>query len=126
MTITVSSTNLYRRKLIRGLISLSRRLNMKILKEVARELAKSKRKRTAVNISKLNRYASENEIVVVPGKVLSSGTLEKKLTVIAESFSVKAFEKIKSAGGRPILLSELLEDERLQEELKGRPKRLIK
>ena len=126
MTVAISSTNFYRRKLVRGLISLSRKLDMKVLKRVAQELAKPRRRRVAVNVSKLNRYASESEIAIVPGKVLSSGALKKKLTVIAESFSTRAFEKIKSAGGRPILLSELLENESLQEELKSKPKRLIK
>jgi len=61
-----------------------------------------------VNISRLDRYASENETVVVPGKLLGSGEIDKKLTVAAYRFSGQAKEKIVNAGGQNLSIEELL------------------
>jgi len=49
-------------------------------------------------VSKINRYSEANDTIVVPGKVLSTGTIEKRVTVAALAFSKKAFEKISSIG----------------------------
>ncbi|MEM0344198.1 MAG: 50S ribosomal protein L18e [Thermoplasmata archaeon] len=61
-----------------------------------------------VNISRLDRYAGENEIVVVPGKLLGAGETTKKLTVAAFKSSAQAREKILRAGGRSMSIEELL------------------
>jgi len=61
-----------------------------------------------VNISRLDRYASENETVVVPGKLLGSGEIDKKLTVAAYRFSGQAKDKISKAGGQNMSIEELL------------------
>ncbi len=84
--------------------------NAKVWHRVAELILRPTRKRVEVNLSKINRYAKENEIVVVPGKVLGSGTLDKPVTVAALSFSKGAILKIKSAGGKAITISELLKE----------------
>jgi len=61
-----------------------------------------------VNISRLDRYASENETVVIPGKLLGSGEIDKKLMVAAYRFSGQAKEKIANAGGQNLSIEELL------------------
>ena len=53
-------------------------------------------------------YSSEDEIIVVPGKVLGSGEISKKLTVAAYKFSEQAIEKIKAAKGTSMELEELI------------------
>ena len=63
-----------------------------------------------VNVGKLNRYASEGEIVVVPGKLLGAGQIEKKLTVAAFRFSGQAREKIEKAGGKNVSIEELVKE----------------
>ncbi len=77
---------------------------------VADLLERPRRRRVAVNLSKINRYASEGEMVVVPGKVLGSGTLEKRVVVAALAFSGKALEKIKASGGRAVTLQEAVRE----------------
>jgi large subunit ribosomal protein L18e len=66
--------------------------------ELAGELAAPTRKQASVNIGRLNE--GEKETLIVPGKVLSSGEIEKgkKLKVYAIKFSEKAEEKLKKAG----------------------------
>ncbi|MHC1599068.1 MAG: 50S ribosomal protein L18e [Candidatus Methanofastidiosia archaeon] len=65
---------------------------------LAKKLSKPSRAQCEVNISKLNRYTQEGEIIVVPGKVLGSGELDHKLTVAAYNFSQSAREKIGKIG----------------------------
>jgi large subunit ribosomal protein L18e len=68
--------------------------------EVARVLSTSRRKRINLNLSEINKNSSDGEIIVVPGKVLSLGELEKKVKVVALNFSDRAKEKILSAKGQ--------------------------
>jgi large subunit ribosomal protein L18e len=99
------STNIHLRKLISDL----RKQSKPIWKRVAEDLEKSRRNRRVVNLSRINRYSKEGEVVVVPGKVLGDGVLEKKLDIAAFQFSQSAIEKIKNAGGNAMTIKELLE-----------------
>lgn len=83
--------------------------NIPFLIEIAKKLEISRRRRPEVNLSKLNKVCKENEIVIVPGKVLSSGILKKPLTVAAASFSMSSIEKIQKVGGKVITIRELIE-----------------
>jgi len=65
--------------------------------ELAGMLSSPRAKRTNMNLSKINDEAKEGEVVVVAGKVLSQGELDKKIKVVALSFSAMAREKIAKA-----------------------------
>ncbi|MBU0627804.1 MAG: 50S ribosomal protein L18e [Nanoarchaeota archaeon] len=78
--------------------------------KVASDLERPTRKRTIVNLSKLNNFTKENETIVVPGKVLGSGILEHKLTISAYQFSEGAAEKIAKNGSKIIPLNELIKE----------------
>ena len=71
--------------------------------EVAKELAKPKRRWSAINLKELSHVDGD---LVVPGKVLSAGELSAKKRIVAWSFSEKAREKITQANGEAILLSD--------------------
>ena len=60
-------------------------------------------------MSDINRHAEADETILVPGKVLSNGELDKKVNVVALKFSAKAQEKIESAGGECISIDEIIE-----------------
>ncbi len=77
-------------------------------KRIAKDLAKPSRQRRSVNLYKINNYAKGNEIVCVPGKVLSVGEITKKIDVAALNFSVPAREKILKLQGRVMTIQELL------------------
>jgi len=81
-----------------------------IWKRIANDLEKPTRKRRVVNLSRINRYTKENEIIIVPGKILGAGILEHKLTISAFQFSDGAKEKIEKAGSKIIPLLELSKD----------------
>ena len=102
-------TNIVLRKTIRILYKASREHNAPIWRAIAEELEKPRRRRRVVNISRINRYTREGDVVVVPGKVLGAGTIDHPVTVAAIAFSKTALEKIRAAGGKAIHILDLLE-----------------
>lgn len=101
-------TNPKLQELIRELNKKSIEEKVKIWKRVASDIKKSTRQRRIVNLSRINRYAKENETIIVPGKVLGSGALEHKVKIAAYSFSNSAEEKIKEAGAEAMSIEELM------------------
>jgi large subunit ribosomal protein L18e len=76
--------------------------------EVAELLSGSRRNRINLNLTELNGIeASEKDILVVPGKVLSEGQVEKKLKIVALGFSERAKEKLLKSGCK---ISTILEE----------------
>jgi large subunit ribosomal protein L18e len=80
----------------------------KIWALLASEMSKTRRRRITVNLSRLNRISSPGEILLIPGKVLGTGSLNHRLDIAAESFSVAAQEKIINAGGQCLTIEELV------------------
>jgi len=68
-------------------------------KEVAEILSGPRKRRKNLNLGEINKEIKEGEIVVVPGKILSQGEIEKKIKIVALDFSNKAKEKILNAKG---------------------------
>jgi len=64
--------------------------------------------RREVNVGKLASVTKDGDTVMVPGKLLSSGSIGHKLTVCAFSFSEMSIKKIKAAGGSVITLGDLV------------------
>ncbi|BDC35407.1 MAG: 50S ribosomal protein L18e [Candidatus Methanoliparum thermophilum] len=95
---------------INKLLTKSREENAKIWKDVAQRLNSPTRSMIAVNIGKINRYADKDKIVLVPGKVLGSGTIDHPVTVSSINFSKTAYKKIIDSGGRCLTIDELVKE----------------
>lgn len=80
-----------------------------IWRKVAQLLSTPVRKRRVVNVDQLNAVINDGDVVVIPSKVLGSGTISKKVTVGALNFSTDAKRKISSAGGTTLTIAELWE-----------------
>jgi large subunit ribosomal protein L18e len=76
--------------------------------DLADRLSKPKRRRIAINLSRLNRHTQRNEMVAVPGKVLGTGEITHPITVAAFAFSEKARLKIARAKGKPLTFDDLI------------------
>jgi len=100
-------TNPLLKDLIGELKKRSNEQSVKLWKRIALELEKPTRQRRVVNLSRINRYTKENEVVIVPGKVLGSGMLNHKLTISAYQFSEQAKDKIEKSGAEIVSLLEL-------------------
>jgi large subunit ribosomal protein L18e len=93
-----SKTNPRLQGLIAELKTVSRESDANVWQDVADRLAKPRRTHAEVNLGRIERYAEPDETVVVPGKVLGSGVLEKNVTVAAVDFSGTARKKIDQVG----------------------------
>ncbi|MCX6670819.1 MAG: 50S ribosomal protein L18e [Euryarchaeota archaeon] len=81
-----------------------------IWKDIAQRLEKPLRNWPVVNLHRIDLYVHEKETALIPGKVLSPGKLTKKVSIAAWSFSEKAHEKIKKAGGKTLTIEELMKN----------------
>ncbi len=79
-----------------------------IWRDIAKRLERSRRLWSEVNVGHLTRVCEDGETIVVPGKLLGAGEIDKKLTVAAFDFSSSAELKIKEAGGKTITIEELV------------------
>ncbi|WP_335998734.1 50S ribosomal protein L18e [Halorientalis halophila] len=104
----MSKTNPRLSSLIADLKSTARDAGGEVWGDVATRLEKPRRTHAEVNLGRIERYAREDETVVVPGKVLGSGVLQKEVTVAAVDFSGTAETKIDQVG-ESITLEQALE-----------------
>ena len=104
----MTTTNTQLAELISDLKKASTLNKAELWKRVAYDLEKPTRQRRIVNLSKISRYSNEDEVILVPGKVLGSGALDKKITIAAYQFSEGAIDKIKEAKGTSIGIDELV------------------
>jgi large subunit ribosomal protein L18e len=94
----MSKTNPRLNSLIAELNAVSRDSGANVWADIADRLEKPRRTHAEVNLGRIERYAREDETVVVPGKVLGSGVLQKNVTVAAVDFSSTAQQKIEQVG----------------------------
>lgn len=94
--------------LIEDLKKSSRENGAEIWRDIALRLEKSKSNWAEVNLSKLERYTTDGDVIVIAGKVLGAGNINKKVTVAAYDFSESAKKKIAQAGGKGISIMDLV------------------
>ena len=98
-------SNYYHRKLIRDLWKTKRR----IWKKVSKKLSGPRRNQVEANLYRINKKTKNNDVIVVPGKILGLGELDHKLTIACLKFSKSAKNKIEASGSKLISIEELLE-----------------
>ncbi len=92
------------------LINLLKGKEKGIWKRTAELLALPRRRRVEVNLYKLSKYGDEKKVLLVPGKVLGSGNLDKKITVAAFSFSESAKKALKHTKSKIMDIEELVKE----------------
>jgi len=98
-------SNYYNRKLIRDLWKTKRR----IWKKVSKKLSGPRREKVEANLYRINKKTKENDVIVVPGKVLGVGEIDHKLTIACLNCSKTARKKIETSGSKLLSIEELLE-----------------
>ena len=79
-----------------------------IWRALQEELAGPRANRREINVRRLAQITKANEVVVIPGKVLGTGSLGHKLTVCAFSISETAAKKIIESGGKVVTFDDLI------------------
>ena len=65
--------------------------------------------RRVVNLKKINDITKDNDVIVVPGKVLGTGNVSHKVTLSSFSISNSAAKKIIQSGGKIISFEEMIQ-----------------
>jgi large subunit ribosomal protein L18e len=104
----INKTNPRLSKLIFDLKAQSREQKVPLWRDIAERFEKPARHYAAVNVSKINRHTKENEVVLVPGKVLGTGVIDHPVTVAALNFSMVAEELISGADGKCMTIEQLM------------------
>jgi large subunit ribosomal protein L18e len=80
-----------------------------IWSKLAKLALKTSSSKRIVNLNKINDITKENDVIVVPGKVLGTGNVLHKVTLSSFSISNSAAKKIIESGGKIISFSEMIE-----------------
>ena len=72
------------------------------------ELAGPRANRRVINLNRLAQVTKPDDVVVVPGKILGTGSLGHKLTICSLSISEAAARKIKETGGSVVTFHDLI------------------
>ncbi len=76
--------------------------------DVAGYLSKTRSHRITVNLSKINRNTKRADTIIVPGKILGSGSISHVVTVSSFDASGKAMAKLTAAKARYLSIPELI------------------
>lgn len=102
--------NVQLKNLIFSLGKIAKKNNAAIWVKVADELSKPSRSARTANLNHIDTYTSNNDVVIVPGKVLGFGKITHKLSIAAQAFSESAVKKINSVGGKTMNIEELIKE----------------
>ena len=73
---------------------------------ISQKLSGGRRRYATISLDKINENCEEGDTVIVLGKVLGSGKIDKKLRICALYFSKSAKEKIKEKKGEAVTILE--------------------
>jgi large subunit ribosomal protein L18e len=79
-----------------------------IWRALQEELRGPRANRHEINVRRLAAITNADEVIIVPGKVLGTGSLGHKLTVCALSISQTAARKITESGGKVVTFDDLI------------------
>jgi large subunit ribosomal protein L18e len=79
-----------------------------IWRALQEELTGPRANRREINVRRLAAITNADEVIIVPGKVLGTGSLGHKLTVCALSISQTAARKITESGGKVVTFDDLI------------------
>ncbi len=81
-----------------------------IWRDVSKYLMAPQRNRVEKNLGDLHNVTKNGDVVIVPGKVLATGTLSKKITIACYSISKSAANKLEASKIKRISIEQLLKD----------------
>ncbi len=71
--------------------------NQKAWMKIAQLVSGSRKKYPSVNLDRISKESENGDIIVIPGKILGNGNLDKKIKICALYFSDSATQKIKES-----------------------------
>jgi large subunit ribosomal protein L18e len=77
------------------------------LAEMALKPARTKR---VLNLGQIDKSISDNDIIIVPGKVLGTGNISHKITLCSFSISTTGAKKVIQSGGKIVDFTHLIKN----------------
>ncbi|MHB8601207.1 MAG: 50S ribosomal protein L18e [Nitrosotalea sp.] len=97
-------------QMVKTLHAASKKNNAPIWQKLADLALKPTRAKRTVNLGQIDKFVSDNDIVIVPGKVLGTGSLSHKITLCSFSISTSGAKKITESGGKILNISQIIKD----------------
>lgn len=85
--------------------------NAKLALKVKKIASLPRRRRISINLEKLNELAKPGENIIVPGKILGTGSVDKAFGIAAIEMSGSSEKKLQEAGCTLVSIEEMLKKE---------------
>ncbi|MEM4391475.1 MAG: 50S ribosomal protein L18e [Candidatus Nitrosotenuis sp.] len=95
-------------KMVKELKQASTKNKAPIWSKIAEMALKPTVAKRVVNVGRLGTVTKDNDVVIVPGKVLGTGNIPHKITLCCFSISTNAAKKIQDAGGKIVGHSDMI------------------
>ncbi|TLX82223.1 MAG: 50S ribosomal protein L18e [Thaumarchaeota archaeon] len=95
-------------QMVRELKGASKKNNAPIWSRLAELALKPSSARRTINIGQIDKFVKDNDVIVVPGKVLGTGNISHKITLCSFSMSTTGAKKVLQSGGKILSFSELI------------------
>ena len=97
-------------QMVKTLRGASRKNNAPIWERLADLALKPTRAKRTINLGQLDKFVADNDVVIVPGKVLGTGNLSHKITLCSFSISTTGAKKITESGGKILDISQIIKN----------------
>jgi len=94
--------------MVKELKGASKKNNAPIWSRLAELALKPSSARRIINIGQIDKFVKDNDVIVVPGKVLGTGNISHKITLCSFSMSTTGAKKVLQSGGKILSFSELI------------------
>ncbi|MDH2907574.1 MAG: 50S ribosomal protein L18e [Candidatus Nitrosotalea sp.] len=97
-------------QMVKTLRGASKKNKAPIWERLADLALKPTRAKRTINLGQLDKFVSDNDVIIVPGKVLGTGNLSHKITLCSFSISTTGAKKITQSGGKISDISQIIKD----------------
>ncbi len=88
----------------------SKKNNAPIWLKLAELVLKPSRSRRVINLGQLDKFVNDNDVIIVPGKVLGTGNISHKITLCSFSISATGAKKVTQSGGKIVNFTHLIKN----------------
>ena len=97
-------------QMAKELLGASKKNNAPIWLKLSKLALKPSRSRRVINLGQLDKFVNDNDVVVVPGKVLGTGNISHKITLCSFSISTTGAKKVTQSGGKLVDFTHLIKN----------------
>jgi len=96
--------------MVKTLRGASKKNNAPIWEKLAEMALKPTRAKRTINLGQIDKFVADNDVVIVPGKILGTGSLSHKISICSFSISTTGAKKITESGGKILDISQIIKN----------------